>query len=179
MRKIDGVRRATGRNRDEWFALLDAWGAAGRQYREIASWLMGEHDVSRWWARNIVGGAAGRDPRQFAGQYLSWLEDAERSVRHLFTSPVMWQQFHTSRHEEIRRIDTRTARPVPLISMETEAQAERLAAIVDRLRREQEAFEMPTGHVAVLPDTNVFIHYPSGTTRLIGPQRSDPKLYDC
>lgn len=110
-------------------------------------------------ARNIVGGAAGRNPRQYAGQYLSWAEDAERSVRHLFASPTVWQQFHTSRHEEIRRIDNRTARPVPLIIMETEAQADRLAAIVDRLRREQQAFEMPAGRVAVLPDTNVFIHY--------------------
>lgn len=31
MERIAAVRRATGRDRDEWFALLDAWGAAGRQ----------------------------------------------------------------------------------------------------------------------------------------------------
>ncbi len=54
MRRIDAVRRATGRDRDEWFALLDAWGAAGRQYREIADWLTGEHDVSRWWAQKLI-----------------------------------------------------------------------------------------------------------------------------
>lgn len=54
MGKIDGVRRATGRDRDEWFALLDAWGAAGRQYREIADWLTGEHDVSKWWAQKLI-----------------------------------------------------------------------------------------------------------------------------
>jgi hypothetical protein len=54
MGKMDGVRRATGRDRYEWFALLDAWGAAGRQYREIADWLMGEHDVSRWWAQKLI-----------------------------------------------------------------------------------------------------------------------------
>jgi uncharacterized protein DUF4287 len=54
MRKIDAVRRATGRDRDEWFAVLDAWGAAGRPYRQIADWLMGEHDVSRWWAQKLI-----------------------------------------------------------------------------------------------------------------------------
>jgi uncharacterized protein DUF4287 len=54
MPKINGVRRATGRDRDEWFALLDAWGAGGRPYREIADWLMGEHGVSRWWAQKLI-----------------------------------------------------------------------------------------------------------------------------
>jgi hypothetical protein len=52
--KEDGVRRATGRDRDEWFALLDGWGAAGRQFREIADWLMSEHDLSRWWAQKLI-----------------------------------------------------------------------------------------------------------------------------
>jgi len=47
MGTIDAVRRATGRDRAEWFALLDAWGAPGRRYREIADWVMGEHDVSK------------------------------------------------------------------------------------------------------------------------------------
>ena len=54
MGKIDGVRRATGRDRDEWFALLDAWGAAGRPYREIAGWLTGEHGISDWWAQKLI-----------------------------------------------------------------------------------------------------------------------------
>jgi uncharacterized protein YndB with AHSA1/START domain len=49
-----GVRPATGRDRDEWFALLDAWGAAGRPFREIADWLTGEHDLSRWWAQKLI-----------------------------------------------------------------------------------------------------------------------------
>jgi uncharacterized protein YndB with AHSA1/START domain len=48
------VRRATGRDRDEWFALLDAWGAAGRPFREIADWLTGEHDLSGWWAQKLI-----------------------------------------------------------------------------------------------------------------------------
>jgi Domain of unknown function (DUF4287) len=54
MTQKDGVRRATGRSRDEWFALLDGWGASGRRYREIADWLMSEHDLSRWWAQKLI-----------------------------------------------------------------------------------------------------------------------------
>ena len=50
----EGVRRGTGRERDEWFALLDDWGAAGRPYREIAGWLTGEHDLSSWWAQKLI-----------------------------------------------------------------------------------------------------------------------------
>src|SRR5687768_10137378 len=30
------LRRSTGRDRGEWFAVLDEWGAGGRPYREIA-----------------------------------------------------------------------------------------------------------------------------------------------
>lgn len=54
MEKMTGVRRATGREREEWFALLDKWGARGREYRDIADWLMGKHDLSRWWAQKII-----------------------------------------------------------------------------------------------------------------------------
>jgi hypothetical protein len=54
MEKMDGVQRATGRGRDEWFALLDEWGAAGRDFREIADWLTGKHNLSRWWAQKLI-----------------------------------------------------------------------------------------------------------------------------
>ena len=50
----EGVRRATGRDRDQWFALLDDWGAAGRPYREIAEWLRSDHELSSWWAQKLV-----------------------------------------------------------------------------------------------------------------------------
>lgn len=50
----EGVRRATGRDRDQWFALLDGWGAAGRPYREIADWLTREHDLSKWWTQKLI-----------------------------------------------------------------------------------------------------------------------------
>jgi hypothetical protein len=44
---------ATGRNYAEWFQLLDAWGAPGRGYREIADWLVGQ-GISDWWAQKLI-----------------------------------------------------------------------------------------------------------------------------
>lgn len=48
------LRRSTGRDRGEWFVMLDTWGAGGRAYREIADWLTGEHGVSPWWAQKLI-----------------------------------------------------------------------------------------------------------------------------
>jgi hypothetical protein len=50
----EGMRRATGRDRGEWFGVLDTWGAAGRPYREIADWLVGAQGLSNWWAQKLI-----------------------------------------------------------------------------------------------------------------------------
>ena len=41
-------------DRSYWFGLLDAWGAPGRSYREIASWLTVEQGLSAWWAQKVI-----------------------------------------------------------------------------------------------------------------------------
>jgi hypothetical protein len=41
-------------DRGYWFGLLDAWGAPGRPYREIADWLTAEQGLSAWWAQKII-----------------------------------------------------------------------------------------------------------------------------
>lgn len=52
----EGVRQATGRGWDDWFALLDAWPATGRGHTEIARWLVNEHGVGGWWAQSLTVG---------------------------------------------------------------------------------------------------------------------------
>jgi hypothetical protein len=54
--KVSGatVRERTGRGWDEWFALLDTWGATERTHTQIARWLMGEHQIDNWSAQNIT-----------------------------------------------------------------------------------------------------------------------------
>ena len=52
----DAVREATGQARDEWFARLDAAGATAWKHRDIATWLVREHQVDPWWSQNITVG---------------------------------------------------------------------------------------------------------------------------
>jgi hypothetical protein len=53
-RSSAGLVSATGRDRSEWFAALDEWGAPNRSYRAIADWLTTEHGVSAWWAQKLI-----------------------------------------------------------------------------------------------------------------------------
>jgi uncharacterized protein YndB with AHSA1/START domain len=48
------IQANTGRTWDEWFALLDAWGAAERPHPEIASFIVAEHGVGGWWAQGVT-----------------------------------------------------------------------------------------------------------------------------
>jgi hypothetical protein len=52
----DVLRANTGRTWDEWFILLDRWGAAERPHPEIARWLNEEQGVPGWWAQGVTVG---------------------------------------------------------------------------------------------------------------------------
>lgn len=108
--------------------------------------------------QNIVGSSGGADPIQHAGKYLRWAEGAEASLRQVFASPEVWRAIHTPRFEEIRAISKDTLRPMPLVNLEGEAQRDRFMTLAGRLRSELHAFEVGSDCVAVLPDTNVFLH---------------------
>jgi uncharacterized protein YndB with AHSA1/START domain len=51
------IRRRTGRGWEEWFDLLDDWGAAERTHRETARWLAGVQDAHplAWNVQAVVG----------------------------------------------------------------------------------------------------------------------------
>jgi hypothetical protein len=44
----------TGKTWDEWFAVLDQWGAVERPHPEIARWVHEEHGVGGWWAQGVT-----------------------------------------------------------------------------------------------------------------------------
>ncbi len=52
----EALRDATGRDRAEWFALLDQAGAATWKHPDIANWLVTAHRVDGWWAQGITVG---------------------------------------------------------------------------------------------------------------------------
>jgi uncharacterized protein YndB with AHSA1/START domain len=54
VRSSESLKRTRGRDRADWFALMDEWGAAGRAYREVADWLTGEQGLSKWWAQKLI-----------------------------------------------------------------------------------------------------------------------------
>ena len=51
------IRRRTGRGWEEWFDLLDDWGAAERPHREIARWVAEQQGVEplAWNAQAVAG----------------------------------------------------------------------------------------------------------------------------
>jgi hypothetical protein len=50
----EAIRRRTGRGWEEWFDLLDAWGAAERTHTEIARWVAHEHSADGWDAQAVT-----------------------------------------------------------------------------------------------------------------------------
>jgi hypothetical protein len=48
------IRRRTGRGWEEWFDLLDEWGAAERSHPEMARWIAEEHGVRGWDSQSVV-----------------------------------------------------------------------------------------------------------------------------
>lgn len=52
----EALTRATGRAWADWYALLDAVGAAAWKHAAIAQWLHETHAVDGWWAQGITVG---------------------------------------------------------------------------------------------------------------------------
>jgi hypothetical protein len=52
----DAIARGTGRTWDEWFGLLDAWGANERTHAEIARHVVDAYGVDGWWAQGVAVG---------------------------------------------------------------------------------------------------------------------------
>jgi hypothetical protein len=50
------LRKATGREWDDWFRILDDRGLEGFSHRDTAQWLNDVHGVDGWWAQSITVG---------------------------------------------------------------------------------------------------------------------------
>lgn len=64
----EAVRRSTGHDWSEWFAILDGWKAHEREHRDIAAWLGREHSVAAWWAQGITVAYEQARGKRVAGQ---------------------------------------------------------------------------------------------------------------
>ena len=52
----EAVRKATGRDWDEWTTVLDDWGARDRSHTEIARHVVHDHNIDGWWAQSVTVG---------------------------------------------------------------------------------------------------------------------------
>ena len=50
----EAIRHRTGRGWEDWFDLLDEWGAHERPHKEIARWLRDEQGVDGWGAQSVT-----------------------------------------------------------------------------------------------------------------------------
>jgi len=50
------VTKGTGRGWDDWFRVLDDWGAATKPHPEIARYVNAEHGIDGWWAQTVTVG---------------------------------------------------------------------------------------------------------------------------
>jgi hypothetical protein len=50
----EAIRSRTGRGWEEWFDLLDDWGAAERPHTEIARWISREQGVDGWSSQSVT-----------------------------------------------------------------------------------------------------------------------------
>ena len=52
----EAIKKGSGKSWDEWFALLDAWGALEMTHTEIARYISAELGVDGWWAQGVTVG---------------------------------------------------------------------------------------------------------------------------
>jgi hypothetical protein len=77
----EAVTKATGRDWQQWFALLDNWGAASRTHTETARWLTAEHGVANWWAQSITVGYERARGLRAPGQHQDgWAVSASKTI---------------------------------------------------------------------------------------------------
>ena len=48
------IQKSTGKTWDEWFPILDAWGARAKTHTEIARYVSSEHGVPGWWSQSVT-----------------------------------------------------------------------------------------------------------------------------
>jgi hypothetical protein len=48
------IKKSTGKTWDEWFPILDAWGAREKTHTEIARYVSQEHGVPGWWSQSVT-----------------------------------------------------------------------------------------------------------------------------
>ena len=75
------MREATGRSHEQWFEILDRWGAKERTHTEIARHVHEELSVEGWWAQSVtVSYERARGLRAVGQMKDGWTINASKTV---------------------------------------------------------------------------------------------------
>ena len=113
------IRSNTGKAWDEWFALLDAWGAVERPHPEIARWVHEEHGVPGWWAQGVTVAYEQARGRRAPGQRRSGQFEVNASKTVAVPAERLYEAFADPAVRERwlpgAAVEVRTARPAKSI----------------------------------------------------------------
>ncbi|HEV2108873.1 MAG TPA: hypothetical protein VGR16_11465 [Thermomicrobiales bacterium] len=108
------IQRGSGKSWDEWFRILDAWGAEAKTHRDIARHLVEHYGVGGWWAQSVtVGYERARSMRSLNERADGFMLNASK------TFPVPVERLFKAFSDELERdqwlepgtLHPRTARP--------------------------------------------------------------------
>jgi hypothetical protein len=66
----ESVLKGSGKNWDQWIAILDRAGARSLTHQEIVAWLKKKHKLTMWWQQGVTGGYEIHIGRRVEGQNL-------------------------------------------------------------------------------------------------------------
>jgi len=105
-----------------------------------------------------LGNSLNSDIHLAVNTYLAWVESAAVQLGTYMEDRAAVQQLYTERYWRIRAIDDATVRPFPLLAEEVAWQKDRLIGIRDQLRKYVAMMVVPHTGVALVCDTNVYMH---------------------
>jgi uncharacterized protein YndB with AHSA1/START domain len=127
----EAVITKTGRSWDEWLALLDRWGAVNKKHREIARWLVEEHEVDGWWSQSITVTYEQERGMRAPGQRADGTYSVSASKTIRVPLETLFEAFNDERTRELWlgefELDLRTVRPSKSITATWEEGTTRLS----------------------------------------------------
>src|SRR5437867_8087966 len=76
----EAVKARTGKRWEQWFKILDRWGAKAKGHTATARYLGEKHAVSSWWSQSITVGYERARCLREVGQVAGGTLDVQRTV---------------------------------------------------------------------------------------------------
>ena len=105
---------------------------------------------------NLPGRSSTASATRFLEYYLSWTEDAERTLGNIFERDVVEDLIYTQHYWTLRTATSETARLVAQVLAEADSRHRALTSVLDDFVGETERWQSSSATI-VVPDTNMFL----------------------